>query len=100
MIGGVGLIVTLAALIGIPTVLVTHRDFMKVESGSAVPVPSTTAQVRLALAPVSGDGRGDLRMTGLGFGPNARVVVTANAAGSSATARVGDVTANDPGAFS
>ena len=54
---------------------------------------------KLTRAGQSGDGRGDLRMTGLGFGSNAPVVVTASAAGSSAAVAVGEITANDRGAF-
>src|SRR5579864_254024 len=74
-------LVTLAGVVGIPLELVTHRDFATVESGSAVPIPSANALVRLALSPVSGTGQEDIQVTGLGFPGNATVQVTASLAG-------------------
>jgi hypothetical protein len=99
LIGGVVGVVTLAAVVGIPLVLVTHRDFATVQSGTAVPIPSANASVRLALQPVSGSGQEDVQVTGLGFPANASVQVTASVPGTTVTGMVGQSTANSRGAF-
>src|SRR5579862_2670271 len=85
VVGGLIGLVTLVAVVGIPLELITHRDFARVESGSAVPIPSANASVRLALAPVSGTGQEDIQVTGLGFPGNAPVHVTASVPGSNAS---------------
>lgn len=99
LIGGVVGLVTVAAVVGIPLVLVTHRDFARVESGSAVPIPSANASVRLALSPISGTGQEDVQVTGLGFPANLPVQVTASISGTSVSEPVGQSTANARGAF-
>jgi hypothetical protein len=99
VIGGLVALVTLAALVGIPLVLITHRDFTSIQSGSAVPIPPANSSVRLALSPVSGTGREDIQVTGLGFPANATVQVTASVPGAGAGELVGQSTANPRGAF-
>lgn len=99
MIGATVALVTLAAVVGIPLELVTHKDFATVQSGTAVPIPSAKASVRLALSPVSGTGQEDVQVTGLGFPTDTPVQVTASLPGTTASGTLGDSTANARGAF-
>lgn len=92
-------LVTLAAVIGIPLELISHRDFATVQSGTAVPIPSAKASVRLALSPVSGTGQENVQVTGLGFPADTPIQVTASLSGATASGPLGDVTANTRGAF-
>ncbi|HEX6512556.1 MAG TPA: hypothetical protein VF157_09680 [Chloroflexota bacterium] len=90
-------LITLVALVGIPLVLVTHRDFATVQAGSAVQISNTS--VRLAVSPVSGTGQRDVKVTGLGFPANANIQVTASAPGVGPGEGLGQSKANERGAF-